>query len=344
MKLPKRIFSGYHGACHCQGIAVDLQKELIYFSFTTKLVKADFKGNILATAENLTGHLGCIDFHEADGRVYGSLEYKNDCIGKGIHAAIGVETENEEGFYCAVFDVDSMNRIGMDAEKDGVMRAVYLKEVVDDYKYPDHKYGCSGIDGTAWGPICGSDDKKEYLHIAYGIYGDVNRADNDCQVILCYDAEKWWNTCAQPLSQNAPHKSGPDSSVHKFFVETGNTNWGIQNLEYDPRSGDYFAAVYRGQKPQFKNYDMFVIDGKIAPKCRKHPVSGETVEFLTLKKQSDGEEGIFFPYGSTGLFATGDGRFYFSRHYRHKKHGQATSVQLYKRTGNAKMKFKRIVF
>lgn len=343
MKIPKRIFSGYHGGCHCQGIAVDLQKELIYFSFTTKLVKADFNGNILGTVENLTGHLGCIDFHESDGRVYGSLEYKNDCIGKGIHSVLGVEQENEEGFYCAIFEVDRIDRIGMDAEQDGVMKAVYLKEVVEDYKCPNHKYGCSGIDGTAWGPVCGCKDKKEYLHIAYGIYGDTTRTDNDCQVILCYDAADWWNTCAQPLSQLAPHKSGPDKPLHKFFLQTGNTEWGIQNLEYDSHSGDYYAAVYKGKKPQYKNYDMFVIDGSAAAVFKEHPATGEKVEMLQLKPQK-GEDGMFFPYGATGMFAIGDGRFLFSVPEHHKKHGHATTVCLHAQFEKSKNPFRRMLF
>lgn len=341
MKIPKRIFSGYHGGCHCQGIAVDMQKEFIYFSFTTKLIKADWKGNLIGSVENLTGHLGCIDFHESDGRVYGSLEYKNDCIGRGIHSVLGIEKENEEGFYCAIFDVDRIDRMGMNAETDGVCRTVYLRTVVADYLADGHKYGCSGIDGTAWGPICGSAEQKEYLHIAYGIYGDTCRTDNDCQVILCYDAEHWWDTFAQPLLQTAPHKSGPENPLHKFFVATGNTEWGIQNLEYDPHSGDYYAAVYKGKKEQYKNYDMFAIDGSCLPKTDVHPASGETVEFLTLKKQKNGEDGIFFPYGSTGMFAVGDGRFYFSQPERNKKHGHATCVRLHDRNENKKDGFKK---
>ena len=344
MKIPKRLFSGYHGGCHCQGIAVDMKKGFIYYSFTTKLIKADFKGNIIGTVENLTGHLGCIDFHESDGRVYGSLEYKNDCIGKGIHSVLGVERENEEGFYCAIFDVDRMSHIGMDAEQDGIMKAVYLQDVVNDYLFPDHKYGCSGIDGTAWGPLCGNADQKEYLHIAYGIYGDVNRKDNDCQVILCYDAENWWDTYARPLSQTAPHKNGPEKPLHKFFLHTGNTEWGIQNLEYDRCSGDYYAAVYKGKKPQYKNYDLFVIDGHFAPVSKTHPQSGETAEYLTLKKQKNGEDGLFFPYGSTGMFAVGDGRFLFSLPIRHKKHGHGTKVRLYRRTEKEKRCFKKVYF
>ena len=48
---------------------------------------------------------------------------------------------NEEGngkihrtpFHVAIFDVDKITRPDMDAETDGVMKAVYLKEVVDDH-------------------------------------------------------------------------------------------------------------------------------------------------------------------------------------------------------------------
>ena len=43
-KIPSTVFSGYQGACHCQGIAVDPQKGYIYYSFTTKLIKSDLQG------------------------------------------------------------------------------------------------------------------------------------------------------------------------------------------------------------------------------------------------------------------------------------------------------------
>ena len=84
MQLPNKIFSGYHGKCHCQGIALDKKNGYIYYSFTTKLIKSDLNGNIIGSVDGLIGHLGCIDFHEADGKVYGSLEYKNDIIGREI--------------------------------------------------------------------------------------------------------------------------------------------------------------------------------------------------------------------------------------------------------------------
>ena len=91
------------------------------------------EGNVVGTVKGLVGHLGCIAYCEADGRVYGSLEYKNDGIGRGILNATGCEIDIQDGFYIAIFDVEKLNRLDMDAEKDDVMTAVYLKEVVDDY-------------------------------------------------------------------------------------------------------------------------------------------------------------------------------------------------------------------
>ena len=67
------IFTEAHGNCHIQGIAVDEKKGFIYYSFTTMLIKAKLDGTIVGSVKGLTGHLGCIDFNEADGKVYGSL-------------------------------------------------------------------------------------------------------------------------------------------------------------------------------------------------------------------------------------------------------------------------------
>ena len=50
---------------------------------------------------DLAGHLGCIAFNEADGCVYGSLEYKNDAIGAGILRSVGKDGANTDGFYIA---------------------------------------------------------------------------------------------------------------------------------------------------------------------------------------------------------------------------------------------------
>ncbi len=139
---------------HVQGIAVDPAKGFIYYSFTNLLVKTDLAGNVVGTVGGFTGHLGDLDFNPADGRVYGSLEYK---------AA--------KAFYIAIFDVDRIDRVGINAQNSEIVSAVYLPEVVDDFtadldgngvfdgdtaNTPDHRYGSSGIDGVAFGPRFGS--------------------------------------------------------------------------------------------------------------------------------------------------------------------------------------------
>ena len=45
--MKESIFSGYFGKLHCQGIALDLARGYIYYSFTTMLVKADLDGNVI---------------------------------------------------------------------------------------------------------------------------------------------------------------------------------------------------------------------------------------------------------------------------------------------------------
>ena len=149
-ELPRFIDSGCWNTGHCQGIAVDLEKGFVYYSFTTTLVKTDLQGRLVGTVSGLLGHLGCIDFCEGDGRVYGSLEYKSDAIGRGILAHLGREDQLRDAFYAAIFDVDRIDRPGMDATADGVMTTVYLREVVEDYhaqvvcggRTVDHRHGC----------------------------------------------------------------------------------------------------------------------------------------------------------------------------------------------------------
>ena len=269
-KLPRTILSGEQGPFHVQGIAVDLERGYIYFSFTTKLLKMDLAGNLIGSVDGLTGHLGCLTMNPADGRVYGSLEYKDDAIGKGIRKTLDGESEgaDQTGFYIAVFDVDRIVRPDMDAERDRVMTAVYVKEAVDDYfaetvnggRTVAHRFGCSGIDGVTFAPRFGSGEEGDWLYVAYGIYGDTLRTDNDYQVLLAYDTKEW-KRYEQPLSQSNLHKSGPAAPDRKYFVRTGNTSYGIQNLAYDPASGNLYAAVYKGKKPHYPNWSLFVIDG-----------------------------------------------------------------------------------
>lgn len=341
VEFPKKIFSGYFGNCHCQGIAVDEKRGYVYYSFTTLLVKTDLMGNLCGTVEGLCGHLGCITYDAEGDKVYGALEFKRDLIGVAILEAIGEKRELEDGFYCAIFDASAIDRVGMSAENDGVMRCVYLSEVLKDYSArnadgSEHRYACSGIDGTSFGRIPGESDGKRYLFICYGVYGDTDRADNDYQVILCYDALDWWDSYAKPLWQEDMHKSGPQEMRAKFFLYTGNTEWGIQNLEYDAMTGDFLVAVYRGKKAEFPNYTTFVIDGKASPRKTLHRATGEEILELSLKscrESAGGISGSYFPLGSTGIHSLADGNFYFSDIGRSEE-GNYTELLLFCKVGD----------
>lgn len=286
-----RLENGPWQTSHVQGIAVDPVQEFIYYSFTTLLVKTDFAGNLIGTVGGLTGHLGDLDFNPEDGRVYGSLEYKD-----------------EEVFYAAIFDVDQIDRVGIEAQDSDVMSTVYLDEVTQDYiadmdgdgifdgdtaDTADHRYGASGFDGVAFGPEFGSTDGRNLFTLAYGIYENLEREDNDHQVLLQYDVSDW-GQFESPLSEADPHTVGPDAVEGKYFAFTGNTRYGVQNLEYDPWLERWFMAVYPGSKPQYPNYEMFAVDAADPPTL-------ETLQGL------DGEEGMLLPLAEDGLIdpATG---------------------------------------
>ena len=262
--LPRTHHGGTWASGHVQGIAVDRQGGYIYYSFTNLLAKYDFSGKLIGTLVGWTGHLGDLDFNTADGRVYGSLEYKKD-----------------KAFYIAVIDAARIDRVGIEAGKSDIFRTVHLPEVADDYTAdvngdgrfdgddgqfrdnaaasPDHRYGCSGIDGVAFGPAFGRSGGKLLLTVAYGIYGNTARTDNDHQMLLQYDIADWARY-AKPLVESAPHRNGPSTVHGKYFVRTGNTTYGVQNLAYDAASRRWFMGVYRGRKPAFPNYQLFAVD------------------------------------------------------------------------------------
>lgn len=283
-ELRPRLKNGPWATGHVQGIAVDQTRGYIYYSFTTLLVKTDLAGAVVGTVGGFTGHLGDLDFNPSDGRVYGSLEYNE-----------------AKATYVAIFDVDRISRVGMRAQNSSIVSTVYLPEVVKDYEADlnhdgrfagdrgntrDHRYGCSGIDGVSFGPAFGSTAGPMYLTIAYGIYGNVLRNDNDHQVVLQYDVSDWAKY-EHPLVEGKPHRFGPQELAGKYFVYTGNTNYGVQNLDYDPWLKRWFLAVYPGSKPRFPNYALFAIDARAKPELRTlHGLGGE--RGLELPLANDG--------------------------------------------------------
>ncbi|MFF8690586.1 hypothetical protein ACF08W_00110 [Streptomyces sp. NPDC015144] len=320
--LPSSVDGGAWQSGHLQGMAIDRRKGFMYFSMTNLLVKTDLSGRPVGSVTGFTGHLGDLDFNEKDGRVYGSLEYKE-----------------AKSFYIAILDVDRITRMNMDAQSTGVVSTVHLKEVVKDFTAdmngdgvfdgdtgatPDHRYGCSGIDGVAFGPAFGDRRGKRAgtrLTVAYGVYANTGRTDNDHQVLLQYDVSRW-RKYERPLTESAPHTSGPARVGGKFFVYTGNTTYGVQNLEYDGHSGNWLMAVYKGTKPGFPNYSVFAVDGSRKPvrgpvRGQQRPERGLLLSLLRAGAQdpATGTHGWPAPgqYGQYGLVSLDDGRFYVAR-------------------------------
>ena len=91
------------------------------------------------------------------------------------------------------------------------------------------------------------------------------RTDNDYQVLLQYDITDWRTHYERPLGQDSLHQSGPAQPEGKYFVYTGNTNWGVQNLVYDVRHNWWMLFVYPGKKSCFTNHSLYVVDSSIAP-------------------------------------------------------------------------------
>ena len=351
-ELPPVVDGGAWKSGHLQGMAIDRHKGFMYYSFTNLLVKTDMSGKPVGSVTGFTGHLGDVDFNTQDRRLYGSLEYK---------AA--------KAFYISIFDGDRINRMNMDAQTTGVVSTVHLKEVVRDFtadmngdgifdgdtaNTPDHRYGCSGIDGVTFGRDFrsgrGAQSGQLKLTVAYGVYSNTTRKDNDHQVLLQYDVRKW-KKYERPLTESAPHTSGPGTPDGKYFVYTGNTTYGVQNLEYDARSGNWLMAAYKGKKPGFPNYSLFVVDGAERPvwgpiRGQQKPESGRLLSLLPqgLHHAPSGTYG-WESTGQYGMVALDDGRFYLGEAGRiqdgegPKETGKAV---LHRWTGTAPTPFTRV--
>lgn len=325
------------GGLHVQGIAYDSYAGCMYMSFTSSFFKTDMNGKIIASISGINGHLGAMTFDPEGRKVYASLEFKDDSIGKGISSHLGAHewSRSESVFYIAVIDVDKVTRTDM--KQDDAITLVKVDQACQDYlatvenegKKLDHRYACSGIDGVTIGPAIGSDNDngQKFLYVAYGIYGDITRTDNDYNVLLAYPLD-YVGKCA---AKSQPGKRVLSKVSAKYFVHTGNTTWGVQNLAYDPHTRQLLMAVYKGKKKQWPNYSLFALD--IAQKPVKAALDG--VEYQSGKVSQLCVCGNwFFKWGSTGLCPLGDGRFYISQ--QGKKNGnQYCDATLYRWTGSS---------
>ena len=316
------------GKFHVQGLALDMKEKSMYFSFTSAFYKTDLDGNIIGSITGINGHLGALTFNSKTRKAYASLEMKNDEIGRDIADGLGAARHNDSmsRFYIAEIDVDSVDGFDVSFDKAVVLYPVeeaakdYLAEVEADGVSLKHRYGCSGVDGITLGPEFGSDSKENTcLYLAYGVYSDTLRCDNDYNVLLCYDLE----------DLSAPQ--------HKYFVYTGNTKYGVQNLAYDPYTERMYMAVYKGQKSQFENFRLFAVD------MNQKPYMGHLKGVPYHEGEAEQVDvcgGWHFKWGSTGLCPLGDGRYYIS-HNAKTDDGQICDATMYLNSEDPEVPFVR---
>lgn len=87
----------------------------------------------------------------------------------------------------------------------------------------------------------------------------------------------------------------------------------LLKTDFNGKPKRWIVAVYRGNKPEFKNYRTFFIDGTVAPKKAFLKGRGDEEGLILTPATKDG---TMFPYGQTGVAAMGDGTYYFSHDFR----------------------------
>lgn len=323
---------------HCQGMAIDTKSGYIYYSYTNTFVKCDLEGNAIGSITGFTGHLGDVCFNDEDGRVYASL----NPIGK-------------KALYTAIIDVDKLNKLNLDCEKSGLVRTVHLPEVWSDFsakvknggKTYNRRYGVSGTDAVCFGPSF-STGKGHYLTISCGTTPQVERTDNNYQVLVQYDVSSWWDKYAQPLNESKEHHIGPQECAGKYFVYTGTTYYGVQTMTYFDELNLWMLNVYTTPKTdEFPTWNLFVIDGDIKPqkKALENQEKKDVQKVLTLYQdgllhENTGIYGYSSSYGSKGMEYVGKGLFYIIHPYKTWYGKQTAVAYLYVWDGSTPSPFK----
>lgn len=307
---------------HCQGMAMDKEGGYVYYSYTNTFVKCDMEGNAVGSITGIEGHLGDICFNPKDGKVYASLN-----------------PEGKKALYLAIIDVSNLNKMNVDALKGGLIRTVHLTHVWKDFsakvknqgKTYSRRYGVSGTDAMCFGPSFET-GTGHYLTISCGTTPQIERTDNDYQVLVQYDVTGWWDKYGQPLRYDKVHHIGPDKIHGKFFVYTGNTNYGVQTMTYFEELNLWFLNVYTTKKENFPDYNLFIVDGDIKPKAKalKNQEKKDVQKVLTLYQDGryDNNTGIYGWYAANGAkgmeYLTG-GLFYIIHPYK-TWYGKQTGV------------------
>ena len=284
------------GAGHLQGICSDDAGKYMYASFTNMMVKVDMgTGEIVGTVTGMAAgsisngaHIGDICYY--NGKIYGSMEYKSS-----------------RRWYICVFDGDKITGMDMPYTTPGLMYALYVPGVGDDFqnvlnsnennmsssynnaKSMGHRYGTGGIDGITFGTLPGrgydtdgdgvtdvSTGDKRYMIVAHGPYANAARYDNENFVFLVFDPDDISASNLLPFTERMLTAKYTEEQLfrykHKMFCYAGNQMYGVQQLEYDEETGDLWMECYnKADGSEFPAYSRFLIDGSV-------PLYMDTVE------------------------------------------------------------------
>ena len=270
-------------------------------------MKTDLAGTVLGSITGLPAHLGDITLNPKNGKVYGSIFWGDE---NPYYAP-----------YIAIFDPEQIHEIDESPEKNPALSLVHLKQLLADRFVDldgdgtdDGLYATAGVDGVGFGPRFGSTTGDWLLTVTHSQWPDADREDNNHQILVQYDPDVF-DTYAEPYDTSKPDPtSGPTEIDGQYFVYTGATRWGIQNLTYDPTLERWFLGVYAGSKPEFPNYTMFAVEAASQPVRQELPgigVEGDTLPLAEdgLRDEATGVRG-WFQKADVGLQAMGDGLYY----------------------------------
>ena len=281
-------WSAENGAEHIQGMVCDDDEQYMYMSFTNMLAKVDMRtGTVVGTVTGMAAgnldsgsHIGSMAYYE--GKIYASLQY--------------VASERN---YIAVFDASKI--IGAVQYNDpGVMYALYVPQVTNKLSNGEYRYACGGIDAITFGKLPGggydtngdgtvdTSDDKTYLFLAYGNNTTPERYDNENFVIMVFDPEKITEENLLPFTEERVGQEETSSYLyeHKMFVYAGSQIYGIQNMEYDKKTGDFWLECYdRPAGSEFPSYSEYLIDGSVPLKMSEvevgQSVTGDADGFMS---------------------------------------------------------------
>lgn len=165
-----------------------------------------------------------------------------------------------------------------------------------------------------FGPRFGSTAEDWLLTVTHSRWPDGDRDDNNHQILVQYDPDVF-DTYAEPYDISKPDPtSGPTEIDRQYFVYTGATRRGIQNLAYEPTLERWFLGVYAGSKPEFPNYTLFAVEAASQPVRQGLPGVGVDGDTLPLAEDGLRDEATeirgWLQKADVGLQAMGDGLYY----------------------------------